>query len=656
MKFYRLVKPVWAQPTLANGEANPKFVKNFPGNNVVEGVDFTPEFLQEKNSLGYNVYFFPNRPSRDVYSEGVKHLNGRSIDVFEYVFVDMDLKDGVYETKQHFLDKLAEFTLKPTFVVDSGNGVHAYWRVTDLNRADYVLLQFALLQHFQTDESVWTVLQLMRLPGYFNTKNPEKYVEAAILESASSGQSYSVADFPAELVGSLSAETLAKAKRHCDRLDGISDVKLAEDVNIDELPDAFFDLMLENSEVVRIFRDPKSFGDRSAADFKLANLLFTKKFSIKDAILVLANTQKALEKGPSRIDYAKLTVAKVYQDRPKYHFETVSEYLRSNRDKVLEPQIYGPKYLDFGVLGDPWRRKEILGLVAGSGIGKTAVALNLIKEIIENNPGNDDVYVFFSLEMSKGQIIKRWLKLVGEDSALADRLYVVDTQDANNMPITIGLQEIYGFCLALQHSTGKHLGAVLIDHFHLISTHIDVRKKPNFGIGSEQNTGYGNMQNLSPNMMATQLKSMVKTLDTFFIVLAQTTKEKGVGDLPIGKDGAYGISQFEWIMDYIITIWQPLMRVQQSVKHNFLAYQYAKIREKHPGDKIKELEPKLLTYSMEKGTLRPTTPDEYSHFAEMLPQAQAIREALVKKKPTMYTLQIDPDRIDKALANLTKSL
>lgn len=651
MQFYRLVKPQWAQPTLANGEPNPKFIEAIDGPNTIEGCGFTRDFLAEKNQQGYNVYFFPNHPSRDVYSEGVKHLNGRNIDVFNFVFVDMDLKDGKYATKEAFLEKLLQFPLMPSMVVDSGNGIHAYWRVSDLDRNSYVITQIALLEHFKTDTSVWTVLQLMRVPAYYNTKRHKDYVEAKIIEEVSSNNSYSIKQFPKDIFN-LEERLVVKAQNHVNRLEGKLEIDLGSEVNADEIPDSFVELMLSNGEIARLFRDPKSFGDRSSADMKLANLLFNNGFDIREALAILSNTQKALEKGAHRREYATLTVSKVYSDRPKHKFKTVSEYLKDDKNKVLEPQIFGPHYLDFEVLGEPWRRKELLGIIAGAGIGKTAFALNIVRDMIRNNPHNDDVFVFFSLEMSKGQIIKRWIKLVGEDSQLANRLYVIDTQDDKGMPTSIGLQEMYEYCTEIKQVTGKHIGAFIIDHFHIISSHIDIRKKPNFGIKNEQNTGYGDIRNLSFNGLATQLKSLVKTLDSFGIILTQTTKEKGAGDTPIGKDGAYGVSQYEWIVDRILTIWQPLMRVQNQAKSHFLAFQYAKMREKHPLDQIKEYDPKLLTYDMSSGNLKVTTGEEYTHFMELFPAANEARENSIKKKPSSYSIQVNLKGIDEAINKL----
>lgn len=651
MQFYRLVKPIWAQPLNQNKLPNPKFIKAIDGPNIIEGVDFSEEYLRGKNKAGYNIYFFPNHPTENVYEKGITYLSGKDINKFSYLFVDMDLKDGIYATKEDFLQKLKEFELEPTMVVDSGNGIHAYWRVEDLTREYYVLAQMALLTHFKTDPSIWTVLQLMRLPGFDNTKDPANPKESKILEDKSSGKNYKKSDFPKSIFN-LKPELITKVQNHINRLEGKLEIELDSDINVDEIPDEFFSLMLENPEIARLFREPNSYGDRSSADMKLTNFLFNKKFNIQQALAVISNTQKALEKPNHRMDYAQLTVSKVYSDRPKNKFQPVSAYLLADRSKIIEPQIYGPHYMDYEVLGEPWRAKELLGIIAGAGVGKTAVALNIVKEIIENNPHNEDIYVFFSLEMSKGQIIKRWVKLVGENSKLADRLYVVDSQDENGMPLNIGLQEIYEYCSEIKQVTGKNLGAYIIDHFHIISTHIDINKKPNFGIGNEQGTGWGSIQNLSLNGLATQLKSLTKTLNTFGIILSQTTKEKGVGDLPIGKDGAYGASQYEWIMDRILTIWQPLMRVQSLTPYRFLAFQYAKIREKHKNDLIQEYDPKLLTYNMETGTLEVTTPDEYETFRELLPKANEAREATQKKKSDAYSIQFDLEGIKDLVKNI----
>lgn len=654
MSFYRLIKPDWAKPSLANGEKNPHFIEEVKGLDVIEGYDYALDFLTKRNQEGYNVYFFPNHPAKNVYAEGVKHLSGKHIETFNFVFVDMDLKDGIYKTKDAFLETLTMFPLKPSLVVNSGNGVHAYWRVEDLTRDMYVITQLALINHFKTDDSIYTVLQLMRLPGFFNTKRHKDYSKAEVLESYSSNLTYKLADFPSDIYN-LPEATVIRGQNHINKLDGKIKIDIPDNANLDELPDKFIDFIQDprNLPVYNLYHSPKeTYGDRSGADMKLANILFKADFNKKEALAVLSNTQKALSKGPHRFSYAQGTVDKVYVDRSKY--KTVGEKLRTGvNEKNLGLPVRGTYYMDTSVLGNPWRKKEVLGLIAGPGVGKTSVTLKWVKDCIENNPENDDVYLFITLEMPEADIIQRWIKLVGETSPLADRLYVIGNEDDKGDPRNIGLQEIYEIATDIKKTTGKQIGILAIDHIGILAKHIDTRKKYTFGIQSEINAGWSDIRTLSLNSIATQMKPLAKMLDTFLIVQTQTTKEKGIGDLPIDKDGAYGISQYENIMDRIITIWQPLMRVQNQTKTRILAWQYVKIRNKHETDKIQTHEPKLLTFELSSGDLRLTTQDEYLEFQKLLPDAQRIREDLTKKKSINgYSIHINLDGILKARASL----
>lgn len=651
--FYRLIKPNWAKPKLTNGDANPDFIESIQGPDVIEGC-FDKSAVKELNQAGYNAYFFPNHPSRNVYQEdGIRHLSGKHIEVFNYIFVDMDLKDGVYKSKEEFINILKSFPIKPTMTVESGNGVHSYWKIDGLTREQYVISQMALINHFKTDESVWTVLQLMRVPDTFNTKQHGNYKEVKINPEVSSGEIYNLGQFP-ETIWAIPEERQVKATNHLNKLDGKLEIQLNEEVNVDELPDSFVNLMMEQENIYQLFNNPtETYGDRSGADMKLSNVLFSKGISKKDALLVLANTQKALSKGPSRFEYAQMTVDKAYVDRTKNKFMTVGQRLKSGFTYDKGKPVNGPYFWDFGVLHKTWKKSQVLGLIAGSGVGKTSITLKIIKDTIENNfESNDDVFVFVTLEMPEQEIVERWIQLVGENSPLADRLYVIGNEDESGEPRNIGLQEIYEYCKDIKMATGKEIGALAVDHFGLISSHIDIRKKYTFGVNSEKDTGWGDIKTISNNMMATQLKTLAKLLDTFMIILTQTTKEKGAGDTPIDKDGAYGISQYENIMDYIITAWQPLMRIQDRSPHYFLAWQYAKIRHKHKLDKIKTHQQKLLTYDMDTGDLRPPSESEYMVFTELLPEAIKVREELAKKKSSEYSRSVSMADLKKVTQNL----
>lgn len=658
MSFYRLIKPDWARPLMDNGEKNPQFVQEIKDSKRThEGFNFTPEFIKQKNDEGYNCYWFPNHPSKDIYAEGVVSMAGKHVDVFNFVFIDMDLKDGIYATKAEFLAKLAKFPVKPTMVVDSGNGIHAYWSIEGLTRDEFVFSNLALLKYFNTDESVFTVLQLMRLPGTNNTKKFGAYVQAEILTDHSSGATYTLSQFPQEIFRDLNEKDMKRGRAHLDRLDGKLSVNAQEFVNIDEVPDTFFDFLNnpDNKESLSIWMNPKGppFNDRSRNDMKLANTLFKAGFNRKEALSVLSNTQKALSHA-DRKRYAELTVDKVYQEKLNSKFLTVGQRNRTvDEDKNLGSLINTSWWIDTNVLGNPWRKRELTGIIAGPGVGKTSVTLKLIKDAIENNSANDDIFIFFSLEMSVGEIVTKWNNLVGKESPLADRLYVIGNETEKFEPRNVGLQEILEDALELKKLTGKNIGMLAIDHIGLISKHIDTRKRYTFGIDSEQNSGYGNIRTLGLNTIAKQMKPLCKQLDTHIILLTQTTKEKGIGDLPIGKDGAFGISDYENIMDRIVTVWQPLKLVQSQTKIKFMAWQYVKIRNKSVNDRIQTEEAKVMTFDLATGEIRPSTTEEYADFVRLYPLTIQMREEQSKKKGGVgYSIHLGVDSLNKMKAAL----
>ena len=205
--FCRLIPPTWLKDQ---------------GARVEEGI-FKTDYIDQKNKEGFGAYWFPNHPhpEGDFSYKHKKYLSGKDISEFKYAFVDMDLKDGKW-TKEDFIKEVVNFGLRPHKVVDSGNGVHAYWRVKGMDRGDYTHLQMKLLRHFKTDESVWTVLQLMRIPGSINTKDKENFKEAKVVYESS--ESHRLNDF--DILPKLSDSDSNKCDNHVRKLNGDIDVKL----------------------------------------------------------------------------------------------------------------------------------------------------------------------------------------------------------------------------------------------------------------------------------------------------------------------------------------------------------------------------------------------------------------------------------------------
>ena len=341
----------------------------------------------------------------------------------------------------------------------------------------------------------------------------------------------------------------------------------------------------------------------------------------------------------------KQQLIKAYVDRTKNKFKTVADLIKSGSKRVERSLVKGPSFFDCLVSG--WAKKQVLGLVAGSGVGKTATTLKIFRDMIENNINdNDDLFVFFSLEMPEQEIIDRWIDLVGDKTELHSRLIVISNEDENDEPRAIGIQEVYEYCTDIKKATGKGIGAVGIDHIGIISRHIDTRKKHTFGVDNDMDSGFGDMRRISINNLCTQMKALAKMLDTFLILLTQTTKEKGIGYRPIEKDAAYGVSQYENIVDYMIGLWQPLMLVQNQADTKFLSWQYCKIRTKSKDDPMTTGEYKTLVYDLNSGDIRVPSDVEHDIFRELLPSQIEAAKAKDGNVETSYSRSIDINEIN----------
>lgn len=615
--LYRLLKPEWAKN-------NPDF-----GPNTIEGIDFSPEFLKEKNDLGYGVFFFPNYNSKPVPKD--EYLSGRHIDTFEWCYVDMDLKDGVYATKEDFIEKVLQFPVMPNNITLSGNGVHVYWRIKDLDREKFILTQLRLIRHFNTDKSIWTVLRLMRLGGYYNTKNKDnfKMVEIDHIHD----DQYSARDL-AKHLPALTTEDEKKMAAHLRKIDGLEQVENLEDIDMENLPPKFEKLMDKNKEISELFFDES--GDRSENDYKLTAILYENDFTKKEAIGIISNTPKSRSLGAEKLSYVLHTVNKVFKTKAKHTVPSIAEKMRENKGDVRRGrEIHGPAYLDCTYKG--WRTQQCLGIVGGPGIGKSTISLDIFKSIIENNPNSDDICIYFNLEMTDWEIIEKWSALTNGDPKMAERLYVVSNEDDEGNARNINLQQIHWFTHDIHKSTGKKVAAIAIDHIGVINPTIDIRKKPTFGLIGEMEGAFGDLRNVSARKMPQLLKELAKSLDCFLIIQSQTTKAKGMdGDTPLGIDAAYGASQFEQFMDYVISIWQPLRRVHKKTDMRVMGFQYCKIRSKDKRDGIDTYIPHMLTVNVDTGALAALTMEEEDQFQALEKEATLLRKKTEKKEGIEY--------------------
>lgn len=602
MTLFRLIAPLWLSTPPQPGI--PK---------VIEGL-FSPSEIEEYNSIGYNIYYLPNYPS--VYEKGVT-VDGSQVDTFNWVFVDCDLKDGVYTSKEHFLSTLGEIDIEPTKVIDSGNGIHAYWKVSGLDAISYLRFQRRLMRLYDTDEAVGQLFQLMRYPGTINTKNENNPVPCELL--LDEGPEYTAEELD-KLLPNITVEDENYCQQHYNKTYNINQ----EIINISEvLPLKFAKLIKDNEEARELWTGPTT--DRSKNDFRLAHLMFANGFSKDEALSVLVNSGKALQRAPiHRTSYAVNIVDKIWtfelaEASEKLELSmSVKEILSRGTDTLKGTRFRCHPRIDNTAHG--FRLGQVIGLVGGSGIGKTAFTLNAFKWFVEFNP--DYEHFFVPLEQPANEIADRWKTMCGKDTSLHEKVHILSNYDADGNFRNLSFTEIREYIEKFQKVTGKKVGCVVIDHIGAL------KKK-----GS--NDEYQDLMSICHDMKAFAVQT-----NTLLIMQSQTSREKaGVGDLELNKDAAYGTSTFEWYVDYLITLWQPVKRCHsEPACPTVTAFKFCKIRHKKARqDVIQEDIPYYLYFDSESETMRDMTQDEITSFNYFLPKATNKRKADRKTELIAYT-------------------
>jgi len=382
-------------------------------------------------------------------------------------------------------------------------------------------------------------------------------------------------------------------------------------------------------------------GGRNISCFKAAKDLQEQGYTLEEAVEKLSKSP-CLDKDFSE-DELERTVSSAFTNDPKHDPRGLSEkteYIASSIfDLECNPDLYkqsepicGPNFLD--VTQEKWRKGEVLGVVAGSGTGKTALSLKIIRDIIYNNSQNDDIHFFFSLEMPARQIVQRWHKLVGKDPSMSRRLFVIDNKNSDER---LTWQHIVKFVQDTCKQENKKAGAVLIDHFMALSDKIDITKEPNFDVSTDIMSGRGKIKSINTKEMCRLMKVIAEMLGCFLIIQNQSTIERaGHGDTPMGLNAAYGAAQFAWFCDYIITVWQPLKRVQNETMLTCSAWQYSKIREVGLNDLTRVYIRHHLYYDLSTGDFRQLSQIEEEEFNKMVEKANMLRRSDEKNQATQY--------------------
>lgn len=573
---------------------------------VIEGL-FSSDEIFDLNAQGYNVYYLPNRPK--VYDPG-QIVDGSMIDDFQWVFVDFDLKSKSHPSKDAFIAHTLSMCsdLLPNKIVDSGNGIHVYWKVSDLDAKSYLRLQRRMMRMLNTDEAVCQIFQLMRLPESINTKKEDGFLFCETLSAFNEDRVYTCEEMDKHLPP-ISPEDERYCEEHYNRTHGINQ----EDFEVsDTLPAKFGELLQSSKEVKEIWVGNTD--DRSKGDYRLGHLLYAHGFDKKDAINVLVNSAKALTRGPQhRYNYAKNIVDKIWTfEKPEeapaeQSSPTVRDLLSRGEDTVKGTRFPCHKIIDDTLHG--FRLGQVLGIVGGSGVGKTTLTLNAFLWFAENNP--DYHHFFFSLEQPAGEIASRIRTICQGNETLFDKIHIVSNYKDSGEFQHFSIDSVEDHILKFELETKKKVGAVVVDHIGVLAK-------------SDKNGETDGLIGICRRMKAVAVKANV-----MLIMLSQAPREKaGIGDLELNKDAAFGTVFFESFLDYLICLWQPLKRAYNQGAPTIMAFKFAKIRHKKQGkDRIQEDVCYQLYFDPDTELLRELTQSEETAARHYLSVATNLRKA-----------------------------
>lgn len=598
MTVYRLIAPDWVL------QQKPSLKK------VIEG-EFSDEDISTYNA-DYNVYYLPNYPS--LYTGGT--VSGSDVDNFDYVFVDCDLKDGKYASKEDFLIAVDAIDIPYTKIADSGNGIHVYWKVSDLTADSYLRLQRRLVRLLDTDEATCSIYQLMRMPGTKNIKDPNHIKGCILLDEVQLVYTCEQLD---KMLPPITQEDETWCKQHYDRTFNIDQGN--PDIS-EKLPLKFGKLMSKSREAKDLFAGDVE--DRSKADYRLAHIMFANEFTKDEALSVLVNTAKALQRAPMhRQNYAYNIANKIWTfelgtEADKLELSSsVKEILAKSGDTLKGVPFRCHKRIDNTAHG--FRLGQVIGLVAGSGVGKTAFALNMYLWFAEQNP--DYHHFFIPLEQPANEIADRWQTLCQGNTSLHEKVHIISNYDDAGNFRHLSFDDIKEYIAKFQKVKNVKIGSVVIDH-----------------IGALKKKGKdGENQDLMD--ICHSMKAFAVQTNTLLVMQSQSSRQKaGIGDIELDKDAAYGTVYFESYCDYLITLWQPLKRCHsEDACPTVTAFKFCKIRHKKAKiDVIKEDKPYFFYFDSETEQMKDLTQDQITSFNYFLPKATNKRKADRKSELVVY--------------------
>ena len=264
-----------AIPSNAKAETHSRFF---------DSVDDAIEWARPYNENECGIYWTANYVPDNFHRKPSKaNIRGA-----RFAFVDIDPpKNGGAFDKPSILGALESLDCAPSFIIDSGNGLQAFWRLCEEHRdlPEIEAINRQLRDYFDADDC-WNIDRLMRLPGSVNWPSAVKKARGrkptqAIMASADNGLAY----WPKEIASAFPDAKPPKDTEIDVSLANVPKVisrKTPADLGV-QIGTALYDLITEPSQ-----------GDRSSDGLRCVRLMALDGYSDAEIAGILANGELAI--------------------------------------------------------------------------------------------------------------------------------------------------------------------------------------------------------------------------------------------------------------------------------------------------------------------------------------------------------------------------
>lgn len=261
-----------------------------PENDLPRGKDFQQdwqaavEWAEVENADGRNVYWTVNlvRPH--------KHGKPKKGDIRAARFAHLDIdppKDGASWSKRETIKDLEALPKPPSFILDSGNGVQAFWRLEEQveNREPIEAINTGLRDRFKAD-NCQNIDRLMRVPGFVNWPDALKRGRGlqpclASIACADDGVVYSVEELAAAFPVIAKPPRPATESRKRVKLDGNPPLLTPDDLGLGK-----------QNKIRLSIEQPEA--DRSRAGQRCARLMHNAGYAEEQIAGILLNWENAV--------------------------------------------------------------------------------------------------------------------------------------------------------------------------------------------------------------------------------------------------------------------------------------------------------------------------------------------------------------------------